>query len=141
MNRGGAGGERGGRGLRVARGHIGQRLRRVRGIERVGEQHGVVHCSTQRHALRGEQVESRLPVVSLLGDGGVFQQCAQLRGQRESRAVAGSAQTPTVKLACFSAASATSSSERFCWRFVFRFFGAGGFASSAKAKPCARAAA
>ena len=32
----------------------------------------------------------------------------------------GSAQTPTLKLACFSAASATSSSERDCGGFVFR---------------------
>ena len=40
-------GERGRRRLRVARGHVGQRLRGVRGIERVGEQHRVVHCSAQ----------------------------------------------------------------------------------------------
>ena len=116
-----------GAGCPVARRHIGQRLRGVRRIERVGEQHGVVHRAAQRYALRREQMESGLPIVGLLGDRCIFKQCAQFARQRQAQsAIAGSAHTPTLKLACFSAASATSSSESdFC--------GASSSASSARA--------
>jgi len=61
----------------MARGHIGERLRGMSWIEGVGEQHGVVHCAAQCHALRGQQVQRRFPIVRLFGDGGVFEQGAQ----------------------------------------------------------------
>ena len=48
MNRRRARRQRRRRGLSMARGHIGQRLRGVRGIERIGEQHRVVHRAAQR---------------------------------------------------------------------------------------------
>ena len=41
-----------------------------------------------------------LPIVRLLGDGGVFEQARNPRVSGRRRAVAGSAQTPTLKLAC-----------------------------------------
>ena len=79
-----AGSEDGAR-LAVARGHIGQRLRGVGGIERVGEQHGVVHRAAQRNALLAEHMQRQLPVVRALGNGGVFKQRAQLRRQRQAQ--------------------------------------------------------
>ena len=94
MNRGGARGQCGGRWLRVARSHVGQRLRGVRGIERIRKQHGVVHRAAQSNALRGQQMQRGLPVVRLLGNGRIFKQCAKLRVSGSRRASDGSAQTP-----------------------------------------------
>ena len=85
MNGRRARGQRGRRGLPVARRHIGQRLRGVRRIQRVGEQHGVVHRAAQHYALRSQQMESGLPIVGLLGDCCIFKQCAQFAGQRQAQ--------------------------------------------------------
>ena len=93
-----AAGKRGRRGLAVARGHIGERLRGVGGVERVGEQHGVVDCAAQCDAERRQYMERQLPVVHVLGDGCVFEQRAQLGRERQAQRGAGSAQTPTLKL-------------------------------------------
>ena len=75
--------ERGRRSLRVARRHVGQRLRGVRWIQRIREQHRVVHRPAQRNSLRSQQMERGLPIVCLLGNGLVFQQCAQLLRHRK----------------------------------------------------------
>jgi hypothetical protein len=133
MNRRRARGQRGRRRLIVARRHIGQRLRGVRGIQRVREQHGVVHRAAQRNSLRLSTCSASFQSCTL-GNGRIFKQRAQL-GVKPRRSAPRLAQTPTLKLAFFSAASATSSSEKFMLRLPLLHRGFGLLASSAKANP------
>ncbi len=133
----GGSGLRGGRGLVVARGYVGESLRGVGGIERVGEQHGVIHCAAQGNPRVHQEdaaptssrgcILRRLRLREDLRSSGVS-------GRRRARP--GSAQTPTAKLACFSSASARS--RRDCAggsSSSVSFAAAGAAASSAKAKP------
>ena len=76
-------GQRGGRGLRVARGHIGERLRGVSGVERVGEQHGVVDCATKGDALSGEQWRAVFQSWVCLGTAASSSRARSSRGERE----------------------------------------------------------
>jgi hypothetical protein len=77
------------RGLPTARGHVGQRLRGMRGIERVREQHRVVDRAMQRDVHLAQHVEGQLPVVHALGYGGVFKQGAQLRREGQAQGARG----------------------------------------------------
>ena len=75
--------------LTVARGHIGQRLRCVRGVQRVREKHGVVHRAAQFDAHFAENVKGELPVVNALGDGSVFEKCTQFGRERQTQCASG----------------------------------------------------
>ena len=63
----------------MTRGHIGQRLRGVRGIECVREQHGVIHCAAQRDTKPAQNMQSQLPIMHPLGDRRVLQAARAIR--------------------------------------------------------------
>src|ERR1019366_8479270 len=67
---------RGGRGLAVACGYVGERLRGVGRIERIGKQHRVVGCASQYNSLRVKQVHGQLQVVRTLWRCILFKQLA-----------------------------------------------------------------
>ena len=48
INGGRGGGQLGRRSLAIPRRHVGKRLRCMRGIERIREQHAIIHCAAQR---------------------------------------------------------------------------------------------
>ncbi len=109
------------RALAVARGHVGQRLRRVRGIQRIRKQHGIVHRAAQRHAESVQHVQRQLPIVHALGHGCIFKQRAQFGRQRQAQRAGRSAQTPTLERVFLSAASNTSSSDGAGGALIVRF--------------------
>ena len=84
MNRSGSGGQRGRRRLAVACSDVGERLRGVSGVERVGEQHGVVYWAMQSDALLAKHMQRQLQVVRVLGDGCVFKESAEFGCEREA---------------------------------------------------------
>ena len=63
----------------MTRGNIGESLRGVRGIERVGEQHGVVDGAAQFDSKAAENMERQLPIVDPLGHRRILKQSSQLR--------------------------------------------------------------
>ena len=139
MNRRGRRRQRGRRRLAVARGHVGQRLRCVRRIQRVGKQHGVVYFAAQRNAHSSQNVQRQLPIVHSLGHAASSSSVRNSGVSAKRNAQAASAHTPTLKRVFFSAASATSSSDSVGGASSSVSSAAGPAASRAKAKPCSRA--
>ena len=134
------------RGVAIARGHVGERLPGVRGIERIGKQHVIVDGAAQVDAEAAENVERQLVVVDALGDGGVFEKRAQLGSERKAQADAGIGADADVGggflLGGFDDIEKREASLRFGLGLRVRLRRRhGGAASRAKAKPFSRAAA
>ena len=89
MNRRSFGGNRIRRRGAMARGDVGQRLRGVGWIQRVGKQHEVVDCAAQIDTQPAENMQSQLPVVGLLGNVRVFHQRAQFGCERQAQRARG----------------------------------------------------
>ncbi len=73
----------------MARGDVGKGLGGVGGVQGVGEEHGVFDGAAKSNTLCAKKMQRKLQVMGAFLDGGVFEELAQFRRQRQAKGEAG----------------------------------------------------